>query len=68
MSLPSPTRKKNCTFCTIIESKVEQHLKSDNNLVVIADVKPHAKYHYLVLTKEHIDSVGDLQVFMIIFN
>lgn len=47
--------KNNCIFCKIIEgSQSTQLLYEDNDIVIFEDIKPVAKHHYLVVTKNHI--------------
>jgi len=49
-----------CLFCDIIHHKREQHLKSNEKAVIIADIKPQAPHHYLVLARSHIRQPGHL--------
>lgn len=53
---------ENCTFCQIIEGKKPaDFVYQDESLVVIKDIRPHAPVHLLVIPREHIRSINDLQ-------
>ena len=49
---------KSCVFCTRRGLKV---LYEDAKLYAIADAKPRAKHHLLVVSQEHIPSARDLR-------
>ena len=52
---------KNCVFCNIVtENSPEKILWQNEKLIVIADHKPAARHHYLVITKHHINDVRSL--------
>jgi histidine triad (HIT) family protein len=51
----------NCIFCKIIAGEIpSKKLYEDENMVVIQDVSPQAKRHYLLIPKEHYPSVLEL--------
>lgn len=53
---------KSCLFCEIIAKKIEaKFIYEDADVVVIPDVNPKNRTHYLVLPTEHIKSVLDIQ-------
>ena len=50
-----------CIFCRIAEGRTDTEiLHEDDQLVVFADIRPHAPVHLLVVPKRHIRSVNDL--------
>ncbi|CCD65772.1 Adenosine 5'-monophosphoramidase HINT3 [Caenorhabditis elegans] len=56
------TSVNGCKFCDIVKNKKELQLKENKSCVVINDIKPKAKNHYLVLSKQHIAKPTDLTV------
>ncbi len=54
--------EENCTFCQIIEGKKPaDFVYQDESLIVIKDIRPHAPVHLLVIPREHIRSINDLE-------
>lgn len=50
-----------CIFCSIIKKETPSEiLYEDHDLIVFKDVKPSAPIHYLVVPKEHIQSIDHL--------
>eukprot|EP00127_Corallochytrium_limacisporum_P006363 Clim_evm74s225 gene=Clim_evmTU74s225 len=49
---------KHCVFCTGL--KPEQIISETDDLYLLEDKYPRSKFHYLVITKEHINSVLEL--------
>lgn len=50
-----------CIFCDIINKKVSADvLYEDDQFVAFKDIKPSAPVHLLILPKEHIASINDL--------
>lgn len=50
-----------CIFCKIVNKKLPSEIIFENErLAVIPDINPKAPKHYLIISKEHIDSVNDL--------
>lgn len=51
-----------CIFCDIINKKVPSEIVyEDSDFVVFKDIKPSAPIHLLIVPKEHIASVNDLE-------
>lgn len=51
----------NCIFCKIIQKKLPSEIIFENDsLIVITDINPKAPKHFLIIPKEHLDSVNDL--------
>lgn len=49
----------NCIFCKIAKKEIPTILvKETNNFVVFKDIKPSAPIHFLIVSKEHL---GDLK-------
>lgn len=47
-----------CVFCGIIKKTVPSEIVyEDDQVVAFPDIKPQASVHYLVVPKEHIDSI-----------
>jgi histidine triad (HIT) family protein len=54
--------EKDCTFCKIIRGeKSAEFLYQDESLVVFKDIRPHAPVHLLIVPREHIRSLNDLE-------
>lgn len=52
----------NCIFCDIINKKVPSDiLYEDESFVVFRDIKPSAPVHILIVPKDHIASINDLE-------
>lgn len=52
----------NCTFCDIInKNSPADLLYEDDKFVVLKDINPLAPVHLLIVPKEHIPSVNDLE-------
>lgn len=50
-----------CIFCNIVSgAQPTEFLYEDENLLVFNDIKPASKFHYLVITKQHIKNVKSL--------
>lgn len=50
-----------CIFCGIARGKKEKLLKDFEHFVVFNDINPSAPFHMLIVPKEHIASVSDLE-------
>ncbi len=51
-----------CIFCKIVKKEIPADIfYEDQNLVVFKDIKPKAPIHYLVVPKQHIESVNHLE-------
>lgn len=52
----------NCTFCDIISKKSPADLLyEDDKFVIFKDINPLAPVHLLIVPREHITSVNDLE-------
>ena len=53
---------ENCVFCRIANKEQEAKMLFENSeLYVVRDILPKAPVHFLVVTKEHIPSVHQLE-------
>ncbi len=51
-----------CIFCKIIQKEIPtEFIYEDKNLVAFKDIKPVAPHHYLIVPKEHIQSITRLE-------
>jgi histidine triad (HIT) family protein len=51
-----------CIFCKIVKKEIPADIVFENkNLIIIKDIKPSAPLHYLVIPKEHIQSIAHLE-------
>jgi histidine triad (HIT) family protein len=51
-----------CIFCKIIKKEIPtEFIFENNNLVIFKDIKPSAPIHYLVVPKEHVQSIAHLE-------
>ncbi|MEK9154802.1 MAG: histidine triad nucleotide-binding protein [Patescibacteria group bacterium] len=51
-----------CIFCKIIKKEIASEvIFEDENMMVFKDIRPSAPIHYLVVPKEHINSIADLK-------
>lgn len=52
----------NCLFCKIIKKEISAELLyEDDSVVAFKDIKPSAPVHYLIVPKEHIQSIIHLE-------
>ncbi len=50
-----------CIFCQIIQGTLPTPiLYEDDSMIVFKDIKPKARVHWLIVSKEHIQSLNDL--------
>jgi histidine triad (HIT) family protein len=50
-----------CIFCKIVDGKIPApRVFEDENTIVIRDLSPQAKHHFLVIPKKHVDSLAPL--------
>ena len=50
-----------CVFCKIVDGKIPSpRIYEDENSIVIRDLHPQAKNHFLVIPKKHVDSLASL--------
>lgn len=51
-----------CIFCRIIRKKIPKEFTYESaNLVVFPDINPAADIHILIVPKEHISGIGDIE-------
>jgi len=50
-----------CIFCKIANKESATKIfYEDDDVIVIQDIKPIAKQHYLIITKKHFDNLNDI--------
>ena len=53
---------EDCIFCKIINKEIPSlNLYEDDNFIVFKDIKPAAPVHVLIMPKEHINSINELE-------
>lgn len=51
-----------CIFCKIIKKEIpSDFIFEDKDIVAFKDIKPSAPVHYLIVPKEHIQSIAHLE-------
>jgi histidine triad (HIT) family protein len=51
-----------CIFCSIIKKEIPtEFIYEDDKVVAFKDIKPSAPIHYLIVPKEHIQSIAHLE-------
>lgn len=52
---------ENCIFCKIIKGEIPSaKIYEDEDMLIIKDVNPQAKIHYLLLPKEHYANIVEM--------
>lgn len=52
---------KNCIFCDIASGKTDTVLELETeDYVIFKDIRPAARHHYLIVPKQHFESLMDL--------
>lgn len=52
---------KNCPFCNIAFSRTDTVLELEtDDYVIFKDIRPAARHHYLIVPKQHFESLMDL--------
>lgn len=47
-----------CVFCSIVEGRTNTVIeKETNDYVIFKDIRPACTYHYLAVSKKHIESL-----------
>ena len=55
--------KPDCLFCKIIKREIPANIVlEDDNILAFQDINPQAPVHMLIITKEHISRVSELNV------
>lgn len=58
---PRPVAKEGCVFCGIVAgTSPAKKVYEDDRVLAFWDIKPRAKYHLLVIPKQHVTSMADL--------
>lgn len=53
---------EDCIFCRIIKGEISsEFVYEDSDMIVIKDIQPKAKFHFLVIPKKHISSNNDVR-------
>lgn len=53
---------ENCIFCKIANKEIPSEFLYENDYIfVIKDINPQAPTHLLVITKEHVENLGELE-------
>ncbi len=53
--------QKDCLFCKIVAGEIPCHkIYEDDNTLAFLDINPKAKYHTLVIPKEHAQDIFDI--------
>lgn len=63
--LPAPIflfkMNNNCVFCKIVSKELPASIiKETNDLIIIKDINPKAKIHYLIITKKHFTDLNSI--------
>ena len=52
---------KNCIFCKIVAGEIPSpRLYEDDKMIIIRDIEPKAKLHYLCIPKQHFAYLSDM--------
>lgn len=52
-----------CIFCKIIADKIPaKKIYEDNDFIAFHDIKPMAKVHFLIVPKQHIETLKDCTI------
>lgn len=58
---PRPVAKEGCVFCKIVAgTSPARKVFEDERVLAFWDIKPRARYHLLVIPKQHVTSMADL--------
>jgi len=51
-----------CIFCKIVNKELKSEIVfEDEKVLVFKDINPRAPIHFLIVSKEHINSINDLE-------
>ena len=54
-------RNKDCLFCKIINKEIESSIVyEDKDILAFKDIHPQAPVHILIIPKQHIEKISDL--------
>ena len=52
-----------CIFCKIANKEIpSQFMYEDDKMIIIKDINPQAKYHFLAIPKKHFKDIADIAV------
>lgn len=52
---------KNCIFCKIVKGEIpSKKVYEDDDMIIIEDINPQAKRHYLLIPKEHYANIIEM--------
>lgn len=52
---------KDCLFCKFVSKELSTNiLYEDDNMIIIRDIAPQAKNHYLAISKSHFKFLGEM--------
>ncbi len=55
--------KEDCLFCKIAAGIIpSRFIYEDEKMIIIKDINPQAKLHYLAIPKEHYDDISDISI------
>ncbi|MBI3273757.1 MAG: HIT domain-containing protein [Candidatus Colwellbacteria bacterium] len=53
---------QDCLFCKIAQKEIKSEIvHEDNDVMVLKDIHPKAPVHYLIIPKQHIQSIAHLE-------
>lgn len=51
-----------CIFCKVINKEIEsERIFENDRIIVIKDIEPQAPTHFLIIPKEHINSIKEIE-------
>lgn len=57
----------NCVFCKIIKGELPAvKLYEDDKIIAIKDINPQAPFHVLIISREHVESLLEVQDFSLL--
>lgn len=55
--------EKECVFCKIVDGKIPSNKVFENDdMIIINDINPQARRHYLLIPKKHYDNIGEFSI------
>lgn len=55
--------KNECLFCKIVAGEIPSEKVFENDdFIIIKDINPQAKLHYLLIPKKHFDNIGEMAI------
>lgn len=54
---------KDCIFCKIIAGTIPStKMYEDDKMIIIKDISPQARHHYLLIPKQHFENIGEFAI------